>query len=206
MKRFYYRFRIVLFTLALGLASISFFNNLSEKWNEVSVKLPQTESESPIYVQLKKPEKIPENSVRFNPDIITQYRDLSLYDFGGRNGYCDYQNAPANRNCKKFRSKVRDYIWQHWRDKKRAYIILEYSGIDSQSDAHVFIEPGKNGQWHIDWKWETETVRQAADIHSIKFKRAKEDGHTNKDGYYSVYLDKYYLSFIDKDGEEVEAW
>lgn len=50
MKRFYLRFRVVLITLALGLASVSFFNWFSDYWNEVSVELPKVASGSPIYV------------------------------------------------------------------------------------------------------------------------------------------------------------
>jgi len=50
MKRFYRQFRIMLLTLALGLASVPFFTSLSERWSEVSVELPVVESESLITV------------------------------------------------------------------------------------------------------------------------------------------------------------
>lgn len=50
MKRFYFRFRILLLTLALGLSSVNFVNWLADYLSEISVDLPTTESESPIFV------------------------------------------------------------------------------------------------------------------------------------------------------------
>ncbi len=46
MKRFYSRFRIMLMTFALGLASVFVFNGSLKYSDEVSVNLPQAESSS----------------------------------------------------------------------------------------------------------------------------------------------------------------
>lgn len=50
MKRFYLRFRIALFALALGLSSVNFVHWLDDYWNEIPVNLPQVENGSPIIV------------------------------------------------------------------------------------------------------------------------------------------------------------
>jgi hypothetical protein len=47
MKRFYSRFRVLLFTFALGLACVPFSNNIYERLTTIQVDLPQTES-SPV--------------------------------------------------------------------------------------------------------------------------------------------------------------
>ena len=47
MKRFYSKFRASLFTFALGLACVSFSNNIYERLTAIQVDLPQTES-SPV--------------------------------------------------------------------------------------------------------------------------------------------------------------
>lgn len=50
MKRFYLRLRVMLMMLALGLASVGFFDWFSNYWYEVPVELPKVESNSPIFV------------------------------------------------------------------------------------------------------------------------------------------------------------
>jgi hypothetical protein len=45
--------------LALGLASVPFFTGLYEKWSEISVNLPQVESNTPIYIQARKTNEMP---------------------------------------------------------------------------------------------------------------------------------------------------
>jgi len=59
MKRYYLRFRIMLMTFALGLASIGFFNLLTKYLNEISVNLPKVESDSPIFVFPRERKKMP---------------------------------------------------------------------------------------------------------------------------------------------------
>ncbi|HXG83512.1 MAG TPA: hypothetical protein VNI84_05725 [Pyrinomonadaceae bacterium] len=50
MKRFYTRFRIMLMTFALGLASVFMSNGSLNYSNEIIVELPKSQSESPIIV------------------------------------------------------------------------------------------------------------------------------------------------------------
>jgi hypothetical protein len=50
MRKLYFRFRIFLMMLALGLATVPFIKGLYEKWVVDSINLPQTQSASPIYL------------------------------------------------------------------------------------------------------------------------------------------------------------
>lgn len=54
MKRIYLRARIMLLTIALGLASVNFFNWFNDYWNDIPVDLPRFESGSPIFVLPRK--------------------------------------------------------------------------------------------------------------------------------------------------------
>ena len=44
---------------------------------------------------------------------------------------------------------MRDFIWQHWSEKRRGYIRVTYNSTDAVSTSHIFIEPGEKGEWHI---------------------------------------------------------
>src|SRR5690242_18507206 len=100
MKRFYSRFRIMLLTLALGMASVTFFNGLYERWSEISVDLPQVQSETPIYVF---PKQVLTESVLRERELANQARDLSIYDFGGESSNCFNHgfNHSEFQNCKR---------------------------------------------------------------------------------------------------------
>ena len=45
--------------------------------------------------------------------------------------------------------KVRDFIWRHWTEKKRGYVILNCPGTDTTITTHYFIEPNEAGAWRI---------------------------------------------------------
>jgi hypothetical protein len=48
----YSQIKIGLLTFALGLASVGFFNMLSEKWNASYVALPKVNSHTPIVIKV----------------------------------------------------------------------------------------------------------------------------------------------------------
>jgi len=127
---------------------------------------------------------------------IAQGRDLSLYDQEGSQ-CCWHLNSIV---------KARDFLWQHWREKRRAYLIIEFMGIDSVDNAHIFIEPDAGGEWHVVWRWERafpprrriSSVEDLPDIRSIERRPANEEKSRNKDE------DQYVLVFIGQDGKELE--
>lgn len=54
MKRFYIRFRIMLMTLAFGLASVFMFNGSLKESDEIKVELPKVQSDPVIFITPKK--------------------------------------------------------------------------------------------------------------------------------------------------------
>jgi hypothetical protein len=200
MKQFYLRFRILLLTLALGLASVPFFNNECDKWTEIKVDLPKIESDSPIFI-------FPKQGPIIDPQPVTkgrfiQNRDLSLYNFGGE--YSDCRNIMLKEipKCQIDKAKARKFIWKHWQNKKRAYLVVTFSSVDNSSDAHIFVEPDAKGNWNLIWIWERFGMWarrgynfDLLEINSVKLKRATK-------GDYEYLPGEYYLSFLDKDGEE----
>jgi hypothetical protein len=192
----------MLFTLTLGLATVPFFNSLYENWSEIYVELPTVESESPIYIFPK--QDLANETVLNKHELLIQDRNLSLYDFGGRSSNCGVILLTEVRKCEAVRKKARDFIWKHWQAKKRGYIECEWSGTDSGVNYQVFIEPDKNGEWHMLWIGERfgmppnhGTFEKV--IYQVKRKRATNDDYQYENGI-------VYLSFLDKDGEEVESW
>lgn len=59
MRKIYFRFRIFLLMLALGLSTVPFFNGLYGRWIVASINLPQIESDSPIYVYARNRNDVP---------------------------------------------------------------------------------------------------------------------------------------------------
>lgn len=206
MKQFYYRFRVVLRVFALGLASVPFFSSLYENWNNVRVELPVITSESPIYIF---PNQVVTESSIESRILVSQERDLSLYEFGGQRADCKMMYSADVKRCKTALEKSRYFILKHWQTKTKGFISLKQTTLDSTRESHIFIEPDKNGNWHIVWSTEgwnmagspqqSETTAYATDIRSVKLKRATRDDYHFETG-------TNYLSFLNKDGEEVESW
>jgi len=48
--------------------------------------------------------------------------------------------------------QARTFLWNHWKDRKNAYLILTYSSIDATSTSHVFVEQGDDGRWRVSWR------------------------------------------------------
>lgn len=82
---------------------------------------------------------------------ITQKRDMPQYSDGG---YFDCRGWVSKNefrgNCDE--KKVRDFIWQHWTEKKRGYVRVTYDSVDAKSTSHIFIEPDEKGEWSVAWR------------------------------------------------------
>lgn len=172
MKRFYSRFRIILFAVALGLASVHFFQFLKEKLTEVKVDLPKVESESLIVVS---PYASLEN------ETIVQDRNLFLYDFGGEIfSNCDYLEKDELKKCEKDLIKARNFIWNHFQNKKLGYLILKDIYSFDPRETYYFIEPDKNDEWRIEERYAVSYVwgKQVnrGSFKSIKFFIDSESG------------------------------
>jgi hypothetical protein len=201
MKRFYYRFRILLLTLALGLASVAFFNGLGDRQREIPVNIPQIKSESPLYVHPWQSAVEPQDRVK---EIIKQGRNLSQYDFGGEVSNCVVVLVRELAKCEKEKGAVRNFILKHWQDKKLAYLVYNVSGMDAGVEYHIVIEPDENGDWRMLWfgeRWGMPPNEGTfiEDVRQVKLKRAGRDDYPYEVG-------TKYLSFLDKDGQEIERW
>ncbi len=75
---------------------------------------------------------------------IAAGRQLNLYDDGG-----DFSSKMSDHGAIPRISELREFVWAHWTQKKRGYIRLSMSYIDTTTTWHVFIEPAKTGAWHI---------------------------------------------------------
>ena len=82
---------------------------------------------------------------------LTQDQNMSEYDKGGH-FWCRTRISGkfGNENDRlEGEKKVRDFIWQHWTEKKLGYIILSCPDTDTQNTSHYFIEPDEKGIWKI---------------------------------------------------------
>ena len=200
IKSLCFRFRVLLQTLALGLASVPLFNSLYKTGDEIPLNLPQIESESPLYVYPLQPVAKQQEPVQ---EIIKRGRDLTRYVFGGEVSNCGLVLITEVDKCEREKSATRKFIWKHWQEKNRAYIVYNVSGVDAGVEYHIVIEPDEMGDWHILWigeRWGMPPNEGifTEDVRSIKLKTAGKDNYPYEAG-------TKYLVFLDKNGEEVES-
>ena len=48
--------------------------------------------------------------------------------------------------------RARMFVWEHWRDRKQAYLILTLSSVDATSTSHIFVEQDNTGRWRVSWR------------------------------------------------------
>lgn len=140
-------------------------------------------------------------------ETATADRNLSVYEFGGHLG-CKTPLLRESPRCQSSLRKARGFIWNHWREKKRGYLVVTITSPDASSDVHMFIEPDDAGAWRVVWRWEnlycascprdtSGTIYQSDEMRSIEQKRATE---TDIDWPVGT----RYLVFLDTYGNEVE--
>lgn len=201
MKHLYPKFRIFLMMLALGLSSVTFFNTLYENWTEVRVNLPQVQSDTPILVSPWSPDFYR----KYTDEELIENRDLSLYDLGDEFSNC-FNHGFSNsefRKCEKQQSVARSFIAKHLEEKKRGYIIYEWSGIDCSGVIHIFIEPNYDGEWYIILRtvgdYRQQNLRETKG-YSVKYKRAKSDDD------YPFEIGTNFLTILDENGSVVKKF
>jgi hypothetical protein len=83
-------------------------------------------------------------------DKVAQGRDLRRYD---RLELADPEpRAVADRRGDWIIAKARKFLWEHWRDRKRAYLLLTLSSVDATSTSHIFVEKDEIGRWRVYWR------------------------------------------------------
>jgi len=109
---------------------------------------------------------------QFGKEVKTVFEKdgtLSVQGIAGQRNLSDYGDG-GNLDCRHFRPDevktpevtrarvdachraAREFVWQHWNNKKRGYIRLTADSVDAVSTSHFFIEPDSHGEWQIDWK------------------------------------------------------
>jgi len=78
------------------------------------------------------------------PSEIALRRDLRLYDDGGI--YMTPIGEPDVTGAK----SLRRFIWSHWSEERRGYVIVVKRDKGSGERCYLFIEPS-GGRWHIAW-------------------------------------------------------
>ena len=135
----------------------------------------------------------------------TGTRHLSDYVFGGHFG-CRVPFSRESPRCQSSYRPARDFIWNHWREQKRAYVVVRITSPDSAANVHIFVEPDESDLWRIVWRWENiycvscpgdkpGTIYQSPEMRSIEQRRETDR---------NLPLGMRYLVFRDAHGNAVE--
>ena len=213
MNRIYKRFRFTLMAFALGLAAVYMTDGLKIASQVVPVKLPETRSDNVLVVSPVTAADIgPTSGCRgvSGPDDdgwvrkkIFEGRDMDLYEGGGHHDGRGYYPTDQQRRVEASLRSAREFVWSHWQQKKRGYVVVFMSSDDAGSDAHLFIEPDRNGNWQVTWYWERiygigicpGAVDKMPPIKNVKLKRATGDDWGFESG-------TTFLKMIDEEGDD----
>lgn len=135
------------------------------------------------------------------PEKAQQNRNLSDYEFGGRTSECKEMSEKESYECY---SRARDFILKHWKDRKRAYIIIDVVNTHCDKERHVFIEPDDNNEWRIVWAKDINTETRGFNPNiSVRSARSIKTERANQD---TIYYKKgsSYLAFLDRNGKQID--
>ncbi len=94
--------------------------------------------------------KVRREGTALTVDDVAQGRDLRRYD---RLELADPEpRAVSDRRGDWIIAKARKFLWEHWRDHKRAYLLLTLSSVDATGTSHVFVEKDEIGRWRVYWR------------------------------------------------------
>jgi hypothetical protein len=150
-------------------------------------------------------------SVTYTVPRIEGRRDLRLYDRGGSFDAglgLDSEWFGVRPGTKKYErnmaalSRVRSFIWEHWRARRRGYVAITLSSVDAAATFHYFIEPDDKGRWRI----ATRLVRPRSKAEDGAHRYALTRAALTPSGYLKRYVaddeelaaDKYALVFGDR--------
>lgn len=75
----------------------------------------------------------------------TSVRDFSRYDKAG-----PYDVKLLAPNAAAMRAEIRDFLWQHWSDRKLGCVVATFYSIEGEpSTGSYCVEPDEKGVWHI---------------------------------------------------------
>jgi hypothetical protein len=136
----------------------------------------------------------------FTQRQIVQDRDLRQFEDGG--DFSEEHSPDFSASDIPRLSVLRQFIWSRWKQKKLSYVRLWLSGGDNAVAFHWFIEPRKNGRWHIARREVNhggnipprQTLSSGPEIISVSWAKRKKTDFWRGD---------YVLVFRGKSGKEV---
>jgi hypothetical protein len=78
------------------------------------------------------------------PAHIAKERDLDAYESGG------VYRTPNNVDQLTDIEHLRQFVWSHWKRKRRGYVEFDFLGTDAATENWLFIEPASD-RWRISW-------------------------------------------------------
>ncbi len=100
-------------------------------------------------------------------------RDLARYDDGG---IFDFNWSLGPQVHERMRPKLREFIWEHWHQKRLARVVATFYSIEGDPITHrMFIEPDASGRWRVLSEYESECCALYA-LEKKKRKRQRERG------------------------------
>jgi hypothetical protein len=171
---------LITFTIGVAVPGIRVINNSSSvPAAKPAEGLPQSNQITPVSLE-----------------EILRNRDLSIYDQGGEYGcaYLPYNSTVAA--CNESTARARDFIWKHWREKRRGYVRVRLLSEDTFDVAHFFVEPDDKGAWRVECRL-VRDYENAGDwvFASVSRRRARK--------YDIPPLGTLMLVFRDKDGKVI---
>ncbi|CAN5258006.1 hypothetical protein BH20ACI1_BH20ACI1_17490 [soil metagenome] len=118
---------------------------VNQDWGIIAPELRKTSKVSTYDPNIK----ITKITGEINDDDIFQGRDISLYE---------KTDTSKCGNYKCIERKMRNFIWEHWKNKKRGYIKHKRQGIDVSFTEHIFIEPDSQEHWRVIWRTEIHQI------------------------------------------------
>jgi hypothetical protein len=104
------------------------------------------------------------------------------------------------KQCRAKRDWARRFILEHWSEKKQGYISVGYPCTDCSPTDHFFIEPNKDGEWHIVIAFETnDGIHRLPTAFSVKFRRPTKDERETESS-------TRVLSLVDKNCKEIRSF
>jgi hypothetical protein len=80
-------------------------------------------------------------------------RELSKYDNGGAFDFA-WDIAPQHDQM---RAKLREFVWQHWREKRMGRVVATFYSIEGDPTTYTFyVKSDIDGRWRVVAEYETE--------------------------------------------------